>query len=259
MEEGGSLLFDDIILEPEQEELFMELVEIERSVPRKKRRKFMVSRTHDGDSIIHPGVKKKIDFYFGDVEILADRGLLYMTPIGKGSLAFDITPEGFCYYEYLKEKKGEPVQRVEEHTTQYLDKDVFKEKYPKAYEKWREAESLLWKSNSEKQLSIIGHLCREAVQEFIDEMFKAKKTLPTAPKSKIKNRLKELIDSLQGEMGEAEENFLIALAKYWSCVSDLIQRQEHEASKEGKELVWEDGRRIVFHTAILIYEIDRSI
>ena len=46
---------------------------------------------------------------------------------------------------------------------------------------------------------------------------------------------------------------------YWGTVSDLVQRQEHGAQREGKQLVWEDARRVVFQTANVMFEIDRSL
>jgi hypothetical protein len=45
----------------------------------------------------------------------------------------------------------------------------------------------------------------------------------------------------------------------YATVSDLVQRQEHAGQREGEPLVWEDGRRIVFQTAIVMFEIDRSL
>jgi hypothetical protein len=38
-----------------------------------------------------------------------------------------------------------------------------------------------------------------------------------------------------------------------------VQRQEHGAQKEGRPLVWEDGRRVVFQTAIVMFELDRAL
>jgi hypothetical protein len=46
---------------------------------------------------------------------------------------------------------------------------------------------------------------------------------------------------------------------YWGTVSDLVQRQEHGAQKQGAELTWEDARRVVFQTAIVMYEVSRAL
>lgn len=52
---------------------------------------------------------------------------------------------------------------------------------------------------------------------------------------------------------------LDALLVYWGAVNDLIQRQEHGATKEGEALRWEDGRQVVFQTAVVMFEIARAI
>jgi hypothetical protein len=49
---------------------------------------------------------------------------------------------------------------------------------------------------------------------------------------------------------EAVEQFLEALLAYFGTVSDLIQRQEHGAQKEGEMLSGEDARRVAFQTLI---------
>lgn len=53
--------------------------------------------------------------------------------------------------------------------------------------------------------------------------------------------------------------FLDALLAYWGTASDLVQRQEHGNQKVGAALLWEDGRRVVFQTAMVMYEIERAL
>lgn len=53
--------------------------------------------------------------------------------------------------------------------------------------------------------------------------------------------------------------FADALLTYWQAIDQLVQRQEHRASVENVELSWEDGRRVVFQTMIVMFEIDRAI
>jgi hypothetical protein len=54
-------------------------------------------------------------------------------------------------------------------------------------------------------------------------------------------------------------DFADALITYWGTTNDLVQRQEHGAQKEGQPLDWEDARRVVFHTAIVMFEIARAV
>ena len=59
--------------------------------------------------------------------------------------------------------------------------------------------------------------------------------------------------------GETLSAFLQALVAYWGTLSDLVQRQEHGGQREARPLVSEDGRRIVFQTLNVMYEIDRAV
>jgi hypothetical protein len=43
---------------------------------------------------------------------------------------------------------------------------------------------------------------------------------------------------------------------YWGEVNDLLQRREHGAQKERELLEVDDGRRAVFHAAVVMYEFD---
>ncbi len=45
---------------------------------------------------------------------------------------------------------------------------------------------------------------------------------------------------------------------YWGTVSDLAQRQEHAAEREGEALTADDARRVVWYSALVMYELDRT-
>jgi hypothetical protein len=160
-------MFDEIILETEQKELLSALVEASRNIPKSQRRKFIIIQTMDESWIQHPGIRGTLPAYKGDIEALANEGLLNLAYSSKGTPNFDVTPRGIKYYEYLKESVSEPVQILEISTRNYVNADKFQREYPKAYQKWSEAEHILWSSDSEQQSTTIGHLCREAIQEFI--------------------------------------------------------------------------------------------
>ncbi len=259
--EQGIEIFEDILLEKEQEELLMLLVEAARNTPHDKRQKFLVAETFGVAGLIHPGIPtEKSTIYVGDVETLGDAGLLRLGRGSRGSLNFDVTPSGFQYYEQLKKQAGEPTKREEQTVKSYLDAQHFREKYPAAYDKWASADAMLWQSDSEKQLTTLGHLCREAVQDFADVLiheFMLDKQYPQ--KSKEYSRVKAVLNKRKPSLGKTEILFLTALVAYWGTVLDIIQRQEHGAQREGQELVWEDGRRVVFNSMVVMYEIDAAV
>jgi hypothetical protein len=171
---------------------------------------------------------------------------------------FDVTPFGFAYYRRLKERDNEPTQRIEVVVRSYLEAGPFRRSYREAFSKLARAEKLLWEENSNQKLTTIGHLCREALQEFAAVLIE-RYSPPNAPpdKAAVTPRIRCVLE-LQ-TIGHAGRAILDALLEYWRAVVDLAQRQEHGAQKEGKALVWEDGRRLVFQAAVLMYEIDRAL
>jgi hypothetical protein len=163
-------------------------------------------------------------------------------------------------YEEIKRRSGAPAQQLQEELVRYLDAEGFQRRYPEAYRKWFQAAEKLWSSDSEQQLTQIGHLCREAIQEFAAVLVE-KHGLAALIPDKAKNvaRIKAVLDRHASTLGTTVAPFLDALLAYWRTVSDLVQRQEHGGQKEGRPLIWEDGRRVVFQSAVVMFEIDRTL
>ncbi len=111
-------------------------------------------------------------------------------------MRFDVTPLGSKYYEHLMNQIGEPIEKLEKSLTGYLDVECFQRTYAIAYQKWRDAEQLLWAADSSQQLlTTIGHLCREAMQEFAStlmERYRLQEAYPDKSKTiaRIAQRLK---------------------------------------------------------------------
>lgn len=245
-------------LEPEQEQLFMRLVEAVRSTPREKRISFMMVRTMGGAVVQGNGFNERV--LDEDVDVLADVGLIRVTDYGRGSTNFRIPPEAAAYYEELKARRGAPTQQIEQEILTYLDASSFQANYPQAYARWSEAASLLWHADSSSELSTIGHKCREAMQEFVTALIALHGAQDAPPdKALTRQRLRAVIAPRRPVIGEARYELLEELFDYWGAVGALIQRQEHAGQREGEPLVWEDGRRAVFQTAVVMFEIDRSL
>lgn len=254
--------FNGILLEKEQIEFLYKIVEASRNLPRENRSDFFVVRGSSRNWLNHKGLPNgEIEFYYNDLEILNKYGLLLATNYNQyGIVRFDIDPLGYEYYKYLKRRSGEPIDRVEKEIRNYLNAYDFQKEYSKAYEKWSEAENLLRESDTTKQLTKIGHSCREAIIEYIDNLVDRINPPNADPnKSKTKSRMKSILEFKSDKLGKTEKSFLDALYDFWESVIELILRQEHGAEREREELVWEDGRRVVFQTMIVMYEIDKAL
>jgi hypothetical protein len=249
-----------MLLDQEQEELLKALVETSRNVPRDQREEFHLLTDGDGTSIMHPGLPgRQMRVHQGDVDILQAQSLLLVTQIGRWHCSFVVTPQGFSLYEKLQHRSGAPIPQVEETLMRYLDSEAFQRSYPEAHRKWADAAQRLSSSDSQQQWTMIGHLCREAIQAFATALVERHRP-PGIDQDKAHdiNRIQAVLDQHRSALGTTAA-LLDALVAYWRAVSGLVQRQEHGAQKEGRPLVWEDGRQVVFHTAIVMFEIDRAL
>jgi len=252
-----------VVLEREQEELLDAIVEDARSVPRSEREDFVLISIDHGAFIQGPGGDREFpDFQASDLHVLRDAGLIGISGHAKRSKGFSfyVTPQGFQSYEERKRLAGGPAEQVEQEIGRYLDAGPFRVAYPGAYAKWAEAAELLWSSDSQRQLTTIGHLTREAVQEFATVLVERHRLPGVNPDpTKTVDRLRAVLDQRRPDLGARHAAVLDALVPYWGTVSDLIQRQEHGGQKEGEPLIWEDGRRVVFLTAVVMFESARAV
>ena len=122
---------DEQPLEPELEMLLSQLVEAHRNVPSNKRQSFVVTlRMLRPDTVAHPGLpNEQIEARLVDLEMLAREGLLHDSN-SRGTPCFDITREGFAYYEKLKRGSGLPIEQIETDIKRYMDAHSFQLEKP---------------------------------------------------------------------------------------------------------------------------------
>jgi hypothetical protein len=145
---------------------------------------------------------------------------------------------------------------VEAWIGSYLDEERFGRCFPDAFEKWQSALDL-FAIHPERHATRIGHECRDALQSFVDAALRANDVQPPRGSGTV-SRLRMLIDHL-GPQGSSVAAHCKALVTYWGTVSDLAQRQEHGAAREGQPLGAEDARRLIFHTMLVMFEVDQQL
>lgn len=253
-------LMESILLEPEQKQLLCEFVEADRRAPKSRRGKFFAISTFGTSYFMYDSVPgTKVIGSLTDTEILAEKGLLGRGYTPTGDPTFYVKPEGIHYYKELKQA-DQPPQAIEKEVRRYLSSDEFKNLYPIPFKKLTDAETLLWDSDSEDQFTTIGHLCREALQEFADALVQKYRPPNVDPdKAHTVARIKSILELRSQNLGSTENEFLKSLIAYWGCVSDLVQRQEHGSQRDKDSLLWGDARRVVFQTFTVMYEIYRSL
>lgn len=253
--------FQAVDLLDHQKALFLELVKADHSVSLEHKGRFIIVETMSGPpSVLHEGIPGGLHVGKGDIESLGDSDLLRIGRGSRGSITFQITPFGIKYAQWLRGHIGEPLRRVSDNIRSYLGSATFQAQYKVAYQKWTQAEDALWREDSANHLTTIGHLCREVLQEFCTVLVeKYQPANVTMIKTHIVDRLRSVLKQHQTMLGDTVEEFLQSLLAYWGTLIDLVQRQEHGATKEGEPLTWEDAQRVVFHTAVVMWEIDRSL
>jgi hypothetical protein len=148
--------------------------------------------------------------------------------------------------------QGPSVERLIEN---YVDEGNFRKRHPDAYDKWNDAQ-VLFRAGPARYATQIGHSCREALAGLASTLtsrhgIDIAKSTGTVEKLRAVSRL--------STHSHTEGAFLNALLAYWRAVSDLAQRQEHAGLRESEPPTDEDGRRLLFQTLLVMYEVDRAI
>jgi hypothetical protein len=249
-------------LEPETQAFLWRLVEAARSVPRAQRGDFLAVVHLGGNHLQHPGLPEGgFDNYDeGDLRDLVEAGFIRVTNYQGPTQTFELRRQAFDAYDEAHRDIGAPIAAQERLVAEQVSSDVFAARYRPAFDRWTSAESLLWEEESTKSLTDIGHRCREAMQLFVTQLVEMHGVSDAdSDPTKTISRLRAVIAKRRDELSDAIVSALDALVVYWGTVSDLVQRQEHGSQKEGGELTWEDGRRVLLYTAMVMTECDRVL
>ena len=248
-------------LEDEQYELLAKFVEGHRSASAEKRGAFIASPSQNQPHVtfLHSRVHGlTFQGSMSDAEILAHFGLLRMSYGPGASVTFSVLPQGISAYEKMR-GSSPSLNTVAAEPQRFPSGIEFRNAHPAAFVKWEQAARFLWAADSPQNLTTIGHLCREALQAFAASLAQKQCVDVSAIEpAKTVARLRAIVaacDTGGGTRGKV----LSALIDYWYSVSDLVQRQEHGAQREGEILVWEDARCVVFQTCVLMFEATRVI
>jgi hypothetical protein len=212
---------DDLELEAEQQQVLRAVVEARRSVSREDRQRFsyMHVSTYNRKAygiLAHPGLPGgRIKVNPLDMDALFDSGAFRVAEKMGDTTYLDVTKDGLEYYESLMVGEGSPVQRVEGRMWKSLLSGDFQTRHRGAYDKWANAEQLLWGDDSPEQLSRIGLLCRESVILFVDALVEKYQPSGVNPdKSRTKDRLNAVIGTAKPDMGKKEGEWLKSLLDY---------------------------------------------
>ena len=171
----------------------------------------------------------------------------------KAGIETRVTPEGLrLTHTAHRKERSEIATRLEEH----LNSERFRLRYPDASASWRSALELV-QLDAEHQATKIGHDCREALKYFANGVC-ARWGVEVDGQAGTHAKIRAALATGKTS-STAAVALLDALVSFWVAVSDYAQRQEHGAARETGRLTAEDGRRLLFQTMMVMYEIDRAM
>jgi hypothetical protein len=126
---------------------------------------------------------------------------------------------------------------------------------------------MLWCADSRGKVLAVRHKARDAIQAFSVSMLERSMPLAMGPHwpSLLADgsQRPEPLDSLASiaaaygeQLGPGRSQLLCELLEPWRALSGKLQRQH--GSRAAERVRWEDGRRLVLFTALVMVEFDRS-
>lgn len=154
----------------------------------------------------------------------------------------------------------EDSERLEDYLRAYVGHDRFKSRYPRAHERCSDTLTMLWRADSRAKVVALADKAREAMREFacaLVEWHEPYAELPDATDTLL--RLSSVVEMYKPHIGEERCGLHEALFNYWDALCNAVQRHEDPAQRVHGRLRWEDGRRVVLLTALVMVEVDRCL
>ena len=222
-------------------------------------RTFMVVSSLDGSFIVpYSGAQLPDPVDEADVRILADHGYVGVLKYNKkGEPVYYVTNEGVEFIAADTAEHG-PQPFVQQMVS--LVDGKLPPQFGRASELMKEAARRLMQAENEHGWSEVGHKCREALHEFAEVLYR--QHVPpteqeTISRDKTVQRLKAVVRQLRGRVGDTTSQLLDALLEYWGAVSDLVNKVEHRSQREDRPLTWDDARRAVLYSYLVMAELVR--
>lgn len=147
-------------------------------------------------------------------------------------------------------------EKVHRQIGPYVSTESFQSRYPDCYDRW-EAALDLQRAHPETNSRRIGLDCREAIQLFVDEAA-ALHGLQLPNEGDVAADLRALLRAFTQDSEDLSRHSQ-ALIAYWSAMYRLAHRQVHSDDRGAGELRPVDADRLIFHTLVVMLEIDRTL
>jgi hypothetical protein len=154
------------------------------------------------------------------------------------------------------EHRAQTHGRLMEQLVGSVDEVELESRYRSAFETW-EAAIGLFGLDPIHHARRIGEDCRAALASFAETALTRYGVEPPSDPGTVP-KLRALLSAV-GPDSHAVSAHHDALISYWRTVSNLDQRQAHEANREKETLTREDARRAILYTLLVMVEVDRAL
>jgi hypothetical protein len=160
---------------------------------------------------------------------------------------------------------GEPIRveqfaGVEDYLRAYLGDARFRAVHSSASERWSDASSALYDAACREDVLAAVERAREALREFSGALAAdAPPSFATAATVGQPDALVAVLRMHRPRVGDMRGEFLESLLEYWRVLNDVVQRHENGAQDVAEPVRWEDARRVIVLTALVMVEVDRSL
>jgi hypothetical protein len=161
-------------------------------------------------------------------------------------------------------------ERIDDYLRSYLEDERFRSTHPLAYGRWLVAWEMLWCADSRTKVIAVAQRAADAMRAFASSLLERR--TPAAidrhwpdlladgsSRPEPADGLTTIMDVYGEELGEERSELLGGLLEHWRALLEHVRCHEDRAQGSSGRLRWEDGRRLVLFTALVMVEIDRSV
>jgi hypothetical protein len=160
-------------------------------------------------------------------------------------------------------------QRIDDYLRAYLEDERFRSAHPLAYGRWLVAWEMLWCADTRAKVIDAAERTPAAMHAFGSSLLERCTPLAMDPhwpdlladgsrRPDPLEGLTSVADAYREQLGEERSELLRGLVEHWRTLLLGVCRHDDSSRPPAERLHWEDGRRLVLFTALVMVEFDRS-
>jgi hypothetical protein len=160
-------------------------------------------------------------------------------------------------------------RRIDDYLRAYLEDERFRSAHPLAFGRWLVAWEMLWCADTRAKVIVAAQRTPVAMQAFASSLLELCTPLAMDPqwpglladgssRADQLDGLTRVVNAYREQLGEERSELLGGLLEHWQALLLGVRRHDDSSQPPAERLHWEDGRRVVLFTALVMVEFDRS-